>query len=161
MPITVAGARGVRAASSTRRPDDYDQYVAFTGPYMVKNDPETGELTGRQPGKRIELVRNPNWDKETDYRPAFLDSITIEEGNDDADVASRRTLRARSCCAATPASRRPRSSSRALRRNKDQLGHVPSGGTRWIALNTKRSSRSTTSTSARPSSPASTATRCA
>ena len=41
------------------------------------------------------MVRNPNWDKDTDYRPAYLDSITIEEGNDDLTVASRRTLQRR------------------------------------------------------------------
>ena len=42
--------------------------------------------------QEIEIVRNPNWDKCTDYRPAFLDSITIEEGNDDLATAARRTL---------------------------------------------------------------------
>ena len=79
---------------------------------MVKNDPTTGKVTGRDPGKRIEIVRNPNWDKDTDYRPAYLDSITIEEGNDDLTVASRRTLSGQTpACAATPASRRSRSSS--------------------------------------------------
>jgi hypothetical protein len=40
-------------------PTDYDQYVAFTGPYMVANDPKTGKVTGRDPGKRIEIVRKP------------------------------------------------------------------------------------------------------
>jgi len=81
-------------------------------------------------------VRNPNWDKSTDYRPAFLDAITIEEGNDDLTVASRRTLagQALMCCD----SGQPPISilKRALTRNKDQLGRTPGGGTRWIALNT-------------------------
>jgi peptide/nickel transport system substrate-binding protein len=49
---------------------------------MVKNDPKTGKITGYQPGKRIEFVRNPNWDKSTDYRPAYLDGFTFDEGND-------------------------------------------------------------------------------
>ena len=77
---------------------------------MVKNDPSTGKVTGRDPGKRIEMVRNPNWNKDTDFRPAYLDSITIEEGNDDLTVASRRTLGGDVAdrCAATPASRRSR-----------------------------------------------------
>ena len=37
------------------------------------------------------LVRNPNWDPKTDYRPAYLDKITFEGGND-TDVAGRRIL---------------------------------------------------------------------
>ena len=39
----------------------------------------------------IKLVRNPNWDASTDYKPAYVDSITIKEGND-PDVASRQIL---------------------------------------------------------------------
>src|SRR5439155_18799961 len=69
----------------------YGQYVVATGPYMVKNDPKSGKITGYEPGKRIELVRNPNWDKSTDFRPAYLDKIVIDEGND-ATVGSRKIL---------------------------------------------------------------------
>ncbi len=101
MPITVPVPRDYAEKYDQKSPSEYDQYVAFTGPYMVKNDPSTGKVTGRDPGKRIELVRNKNWNKDTDYRPAYLDSITIEEGNDDLTVASRRTLSATSptmCC---------------------------------------------------------------
>ena len=108
MPITVPVPKEYAEKYDAKSPTDYDQYVAFTGPYMVKND-ATGKIVGRDPGKRIEIVRNPNWDKNTDFRPAFLDSITIEEGNDDLTVASRRTLQGDGCCAATPASRRSRS----------------------------------------------------
>ena len=114
---------------------------------------------GRDPGKRIELVRNPNWNKDTDYRPAYLDSITIEEGNDDLTVASRRTLAGpRRSCAATPASRRSRSSSARSRSNKEQLGRVCRRRHALDRAEHRPRSRSTTSTSARPSSPASTAT---
>ena len=66
-------------------------HQVFTGPYMVKND-ASGKLVGYKPGREIDLVRNPSWDKSTDYRPAYLDSITIKEGNGDAVVASRRIL---------------------------------------------------------------------
>ena len=61
---------------------------------MVKND-ASGKLTGRKPGKLIQIVRNPNSNGKAtgDYRPAYLDAITIEEGNDDLTVASRRALR--------------------------------------------------------------------
>jgi peptide/nickel transport system substrate-binding protein len=136
MPITTPVPKEYASKFDAKNPSTYDQYVAFTGPYMVKNDPKTGKVTGRDPGKKIQLVRNPNWDKSTDYRPAYLDSITIEEGNDDLTVASRRTLAGQSlmCCD----SGQPPTSilARALTRYKDQLGRVPGGGTRWIALNT-------------------------
>jgi peptide/nickel transport system substrate-binding protein len=118
-----------------KSPTDYDQYVAFTGPYMVRNDGE-GKLVGRDPGKKIEIVRNPNWVKDTDFRPAYLDEITVEEGNDDLTVASRRTLSGQSimCCDAgqppIPILKR------ALTNNKEQVGRVSGGGTRWIAMNT-------------------------
>ena len=85
------------------------------------------------------MVRNPNWDKDTDYRPAYLDSITIEEGNDDLTVASRRTLAGekhhvlRLRPAADPGPQAARS-----RSNKEQIGRVAGGGTRWIALNTTK-----------------------
>lgn len=137
MPITTPVPKEYAEKFDKKSPSTYDQYVAFTGPYMVKNDAK-GKVTGRQPGKKIELVRNPNWDKATDFRPAFLDSITIEEGNDDLTVASRRTLAGQKllCCDAgqppIPILRR------ALQRNEDQLGRVAGGGTRWIALNTTK-----------------------
>jgi peptide/nickel transport system substrate-binding protein len=135
MPITTPVPEEYAKKFDQENPSRYNENVAFTGPYMVKND-SSGKTTGWDPGKRIEIVRNPNWDKNTDYRPAFLDSITIEEGNDDLTVASRRTLAGQKllCCD----SGQPPISilKRALTRNKDQLGRTPGGGTRWIALNT-------------------------
>jgi len=68
----------------------YGNNQVFTGPYMIEND-ESGKLTGYTPGNVIKLVRNPNWDESTDYKPAYVDSITIKEGND-AQVASRQIL---------------------------------------------------------------------
>jgi peptide/nickel transport system substrate-binding protein len=68
----------------------YGNYQVFTGPYMIEND-ESGKLTGYTPGSVIKLIRNPNWDESTDYKPAYADSITIKEGND-AQVASREIL---------------------------------------------------------------------
>src|SRR5215218_5655868 len=130
MPITVPVPEEYAKKYDAKSPSEYDQYVAFTGPYMVKNDAQ-GKVTGRDPGKRIEMVRNPNWNKDTDYRPAYLDSITIEEGNDDLTVASRRTLQGTTimCCDAgqppIPVL------SRAIKQNKEQIGRVAGGGTRW------------------------------
>jgi peptide/nickel transport system substrate-binding protein len=60
-------------------PSTYGDHQVSTGPYMIKK---------YTPGNVIELVRNPNWDGSTDYKPAYLDSITIREGSQ-PDVASR------------------------------------------------------------------------
>jgi peptide/nickel transport system substrate-binding protein len=78
-----------------KNPSTYGQYVAFTGPYMVENNPETGELTGYTPGKEITLVRNPNSDGEAtgDFRPAYLDKIVFQEGFTDTASASRKILK--------------------------------------------------------------------
>jgi peptide/nickel transport system substrate-binding protein len=118
-----------------KTPSTYEQYVAFTGPYMIKND-SNGKLTGRQPGKLIDMVRNPNWVKSTDFRPAYLDSIRIEEGNDDLAVAARRVLSGQNALCCDSGSPPAQVLQRALQRNKDQVLFVPSGGTRYISLNT-------------------------
>ena len=83
MPITTPVPQEYAAKYDQKTPSTYDQYVAFTGPYMVKHDLATGKVTGRVAGKSIDIVRNPNWDRATDYRPAYLDEIEIQEGNDD------------------------------------------------------------------------------
>jgi peptide/nickel transport system substrate-binding protein len=79
---------------------------------MVKHDLETGQVTGRVAGKSIDIVRNPRWDKSTDYRPAYLDEIEIQEGNDDLATAARRALAGSASICCDTSSRRPRSSSR-------------------------------------------------
>lgn len=135
MPISTPVPEEYAKPFDAKTPTAYDNHVAFTGPYMVKNN-ASGETVGRKPGKSIELVRNPNWDKATDFRPAYLDEITIQEGNDDLASASRRTLSGKGlvCCdAGSPPAEVLKT---ALTQNKDQVIFVPSGGTRYIAFNT-------------------------
>jgi peptide/nickel transport system substrate-binding protein len=55
---------------------------AFTGPYMIQT---------YQEGRNLVLVRNPNWDPKTDYRPAYADKIVWKAGGD-ANVLARQTL---------------------------------------------------------------------
>jgi peptide/nickel transport system substrate-binding protein len=89
LPLTVPVPPEYARKFDAKNPSTYDQHVAFTGPYMIQND-ASGKLTGRVPGKSITIVRNPNWDKGSDYRPAYLDRIQIDEGNNDPLVATRR-----------------------------------------------------------------------
>jgi peptide/nickel transport system substrate-binding protein len=91
LPLTVPVPEEYAKKFDAKNPSTYDQHVAFVGPYMVEHD-ASGKLTGRKPGKSITLVRNPNWDKATDYRPAYLDRIEILEGNNDPLVSTRRIL---------------------------------------------------------------------
>jgi peptide/nickel transport system substrate-binding protein len=115
-------------------PSTYGQNQVATGPYMIEND-AAGKATGYQAGRRIHLVRNPNWDARTDYRPAYLDEIDMPQGNDDTTVASRRVLdgkRTLSGDFSPPAA----VLADAAGSRRDQLALVPSGGLRYVSLNT-------------------------
>jgi peptide/nickel transport system substrate-binding protein len=137
MPITVPVPEEYASKWDKSTPSKFDQYQSFTGPYMVKNDPTTGKVTGRVPGKSIAIVRNPNWDPKTDYRPAYLDAINIEEGNDDLATASRRALNGSDTVCCDAGSPPAQVLKQALARQSDQIEFVPSGGTRYIAFDTK------------------------
>lgn len=115
-------------------PSQYERYTAFSGAYMIKNDPRTGRVTGYRPNVSIELVRNPNWNPEGDYREANFDSITVNEGNDLA-LAGRRTLQGKGlmCCDGQPP---VAVMAEARQRYPKQIDRIASGGLRWIALNT-------------------------
>jgi peptide/nickel transport system substrate-binding protein len=136
MPITVPVPEEYAKKWDASTPSKFDQYQSFTGPYMVKNDPTTGKVTGRVPGKSISIVRNPNWDAKTDYRPAYVDAINIQEGNDDLATASRRVLSGSDSLCCDAGSPPAPVLKQAVTRQKDQVLFVPSGGTRYIAMNT-------------------------
>jgi len=75
-----------------KKPSEYGNYQVATGPYMFKADSEGKVLgTGYQPGKSATLVRNPNWNASTDFRPAYLDQINIQIGGD-TTVIGRQVL---------------------------------------------------------------------
>ncbi|HEY5144531.1 MAG TPA: ABC transporter substrate-binding protein [Solirubrobacteraceae bacterium] len=135
MPITMPVPKEYASRFDAKNPSTYNQNVVFTGPYMVKNN-SGGQLTGWKPGKSISVIRNPNWDASTDFRPAYLDSWEVQEGNNDAAVASKRILQGQSLVqgdGAPPA----QVLQQAVNSYKSQLSFSPSGGTRYIALNTK------------------------
>ncbi len=112
----------------------YGKHQVFTGPYMVKNDGK-GNLTGYKAGRRIDLVRNPSWDAKTDYRPAYLDTISFLGGND-IDVASRRILSGKKSVSGDYAAPPVNVLRSALATRKDQVAIIASQGIRYIALNT-------------------------
>ena len=136
MPITVPVPKEYAANHDKTTPSTYDQYVAFTGPYIVKNDPKTGKVTGRVAGKSIDIVRNPNWDRSTDYRPAYLDEVYIQEGNNDIASGARRALRGSAMVCCDSGQPPAQVLKQALQHNRNQVLFVPAGGTHYISFNT-------------------------
>jgi peptide/nickel transport system substrate-binding protein len=135
LPLTVPVPEEYAKKFDAKNPSTYDQHVAFIGPYMVKND-ASGKLVGRKPGKSITIVRNPNWDKGNDYRPAYLDRIEILEGNNDPLVATRRILTGSHLVSGdftVPANLLKK----AVTQYKDQTSITQTAAWRAVSLNTK------------------------
>ena len=87
MPITMPVPEDYAAKFDAKNPSTYNSHVVATGPYMVKNDAQ-GNTVGYQAGRSIDLVRNPNWDKTTDYRPAYVDQIQMTTNESDASISA-------------------------------------------------------------------------
>ena len=134
MPLSAPVPKDYAAKFDAKNPSAYGANQVATGPYMIKND-ASGKAVGYKAGKSITLVRNPNWDKSKDQRPAYVDEIDIQEGNTDTTVSSRKILSGNGMISgdSTPP---PSVLRNAVTRQKDQLQLVPSGGGRWISLNT-------------------------
>jgi peptide/nickel transport system substrate-binding protein len=134
MPISGPVPRDYAAKFDKQNPSSYGQNQVSTGPYMVEND-ASGKAIGYQAGKRIHLVRNPNWDKSTDYKPAYADEWDMPQGNDDTTVASRKIIDG-SKQLNGDFSPPPAVLKQVLSRDKSQLALVPGAGIRWVVMNT-------------------------
>jgi peptide/nickel transport system substrate-binding protein len=134
MPLAAPVPADYAKEFDAEKTSTYGQNQVATGPYMIEND-SSGKAIGYEAGKRIHLVRNPNWNKDLDNRPAYVDEIDIQQGNDDATVMSRKILDGENMINGDqpppPAVLRT-----ALTRQKEQIELVPSGGGRWISMNT-------------------------
>jgi peptide/nickel transport system substrate-binding protein len=95
LPLSAPVPKEYAAKFDKQNPSQYGQNQVATGPYMVQNN-AAGKAIGYQPGKQITFVRNPNWDAATDYRPAYLDKVVLQEGNVDAVSSARRILQGQS-----------------------------------------------------------------
>jgi peptide/nickel transport system substrate-binding protein len=117
-----------------KNPSEYGQHQVATGPYMIEND-ASGKAVGYQAGRRIHLVRNPNWDESLDFKPAYLDEIDMPQGNDDTTVAARKVLDGDSMINGD-FSPDPAVLKQVTDNSPEQLVLQPNGGGRWIAMNT-------------------------
>jgi len=79
-------------------------------------------------------VRNPNWDKSTDYKPAYLDSILFRTNATNSSVSARQTLTGSHLMTS---SNPPGAELKlAVTKYKNQFQQLPGGGFRYFPLNT-------------------------
>jgi len=123
------------AKYDAKNPSTYPQHQVATGPYMITNN-ASGKITGHTPGKELNLVRNPNWDPKTDFRPAYVDAINIREGITDPASGTRKILSGNATIEGNVVA--PAEELRKLVTGPDnaQLDFAPSGGGRYISMNT-------------------------
>jgi peptide/nickel transport system substrate-binding protein len=109
------------------------EYLVGTGPYMLKSNSQGKFLgTGYQPGKSATLVRNPNWNPHTDYRPAYLNQIDINIGGE-SPVIGQQVLKGQDVVQNdSPAQSIVKE---AYERYPSQITFTPGSGTYYAALN--------------------------
>lgn len=93
LPLTAPVPEEYARKFDNKKLSDYGFYQIASGPYMIQND-ASGKANGvgYVPGRKIVLVRNPNWDSKTDYRPAYADKIVFSEGFQDPTVMTKKIL---------------------------------------------------------------------
>jgi peptide/nickel transport system substrate-binding protein len=137
MPISAPVPKEFAEKYDKEVPSTYGEgHAVYTGPYMVESDAE-GKATGYEPGRSIRIVRNPDYAAVDDFRPAYLDEVEFQGGNEDSAVATRRILSGESLASGDL---EPPSSQleRLLESNKTELSAVSGGGWRMISMDTSR-----------------------
>jgi peptide/nickel transport system substrate-binding protein len=134
MPLTAPVPKEYARKYDQMNPTQYGNHQVETGPYMIAND-KSGKVTGYTAGKRLELVRNPNWDPKTDYRPAYVDKVDWSIGNDPT-VLGRQVLTGKDSVNGDtiPAPL----VKLAVQKYKDQIALVAGSGNRYISLDTAK-----------------------
>jgi peptide/nickel transport system substrate-binding protein len=136
LPLSAAVPEEYAKRFDSKKPSEYGNYQVATGPYMFKNNSEGKVLgIGYQPGKSATLVRNPNWQASTDFRPAYLDQININIGGDPT-VIGRQVLEGSDMVQNdTPAAPIVQL---AYEKFRGQLSISPGAGSHYIAVNNKQ-----------------------
>jgi peptide/nickel transport system substrate-binding protein len=134
LPISAPVPEEYAEEFDAENPSTYGQNQVATGPYMIENNAD-GEAIGYEPGKEIHLIRNPNWDPETDDRPAYVDEINVTEGFTDLNSATRKILDGESQVNGDFLLE-PEGLKLAAQDYPDQMSLTPGGGNRYVTLNT-------------------------
>jgi peptide/nickel transport system substrate-binding protein len=135
LPLTAAVPKAYAEKYDKHKPSDYANYQVATGPYMLKNNSSGTVLgIGYVPGKSATLVRNPNWNAATDYRPAYLNEIDIKIGGTNA-VIGRQVLEGTNIVENEPPAQNI--VRLAAEKYKNQLEISPGAGDHYIGVNNK------------------------
>jgi peptide/nickel transport system substrate-binding protein len=129
LPLSSPIPQGYAAKYDSKTPSStYGQHQIDVGPYYISS---------YSPGKQITMLRNPNYTAGSDFRPAYVDKIVVQEGFTDHNTAVRKILTGSDMVnfdfSATGASLKLAATSYAK-----QLTLTPAGGNRFIALNTQK-----------------------
>jgi peptide/nickel transport system substrate-binding protein len=133
LPVSAPVPEEYAKKYDAKKPSEYGNYQVATGPYMWKANSAGKVLgVGYQPGKSATLVRNPNWNPSTDFRPAYLDQINIQIGGD-PNVIGRQVLEGSS----TVQNDTPSNSvvKLAYEKFRPQLLISPGAGDHYVAIN--------------------------
>jgi peptide/nickel transport system substrate-binding protein len=140
MPLTAPVPESYAKPFDDQAVSSYGLHQVATGPYMIKNN-SSGNINGigYQPNKLIDLVRNPNWDASTDYRLGCVDQVLFKEGYEDPTVMTKTILSgAADSNGDTPPPAAELKSILSSSTEKQQLYFTPTGGSRYVALNTTK-----------------------
>jgi peptide/nickel transport system substrate-binding protein len=136
-PLTAPVPKEYAAKYDKGTQSSYGNHEVATGPYMVQNN-AAGKITGYSPGKSIVLVRNPNFNPKTSWRPAYADKIVFKEGFDPS-VATKQTLSGQADVNGDfPPPPADLKSILSNSSQKSQLEFTPTAGSRFVALNTQK-----------------------
>jgi peptide/nickel transport system substrate-binding protein len=139
LPCTVPVPQSYAAKYDTGANSMYGMHQVFTGPYMIQGAGSgTVPSSSYSAGRILTLVRNPSWSKATDpYAGAYFDKIQFK-GEYDITVASRDTLSGSGFMSGDYAAPPTSILQQGLTSSQKSQFHIlPSGGNRFIALNTK------------------------
>jgi peptide/nickel transport system substrate-binding protein len=110
----------------------YGRHQVFTGPYRIAAG--RGGLLPPADAPRLTLARNPSWNPGTDFRPAFVNRIVLEQRAPGPAALGRRVLGGNAAVNGSDPARADLV--RGLRARPDQVALPPAGEISLIALNT-------------------------
>jgi peptide/nickel transport system substrate-binding protein len=135
LPLSAPVPKEYAERFDNHRPSDYADYEVATGPYMLKSNAAGRVLgIGYIPGRSATLVRNPNWRRATDFRPAYLNAIHIKIGGVNAAVG-RRVLEGKNVVEDEPTA--PSIIELADEKYPSQLEVSPGAGSHYVAVNNR------------------------
>ncbi len=111
----------------------YGRHQVFTGPYRIAAAP--GGLLPPGDAPQLTLERNPSWDADEDFRPAFVDRIVLDQRSPGPVALAGRVLGGRAAVSSSQPARA--SLDRALSERRAQVALPLAGEITFIALNTR------------------------